>query len=107
VASYEEIVSQVLSPQQHIEQAERWVNTLPAILADQSSRYVGTTAVDIAIMDVYLHAADVHLKLAEAKQRTRLVSMSDPDAPIEQRLGHPTGHPSSKDYPSQIELLGG
>jgi hypothetical protein len=95
VASDEEILYQVLTPEQHIAAAERYVNTLPAILADHTSRFVQTNQTDVALMDVYLHAADVHLKLAEAKWR-----MLPPKVA-------PLPHPSSKGQPSQIELLGG
>jgi hypothetical protein len=116
VANYEEIVNQVLSPEQHLALAERYANTIPAILADQSSRGISANQTDVALMDVYLHAAEVHLKLAEAKQRTQLVRAEDT---LEQHLGSfNTTHadlsdvarrdpPSSKGQPSQIELLGG
>lgn len=66
-------VAEVRTVEEHVAQAERWANTLPAILGTSGGL---VTALDIALMDLYLHAADVHLKLAEAKSRT-IVTVAD------------------------------
>jgi hypothetical protein len=66
VASKEAVINRQLTPAGHIEQAERFANTLLAGLTADGGVMLVT---DIPLYDVYLHAADVHIRLAEAKMR--------------------------------------
>jgi hypothetical protein len=69
VPSESDILTRQLTPAEHIGQAERFANTLLAGLnqAEKAGGLMLTS--DIPVYDVYLHAADVHIRLAEAKMR--------------------------------------
>lgn len=108
MASPEEMMNEVLTPDQHLARAQRYANTLPTALAAASSLRA-TNATDVALMDVYLHAAEVHLKLRAALLEPRVTAMRDitHTGLRSSDVGPRGGTPSSKDYPSQMELAGG
>jgi hypothetical protein len=62
-----EIIAQRRSSEAHIGIAEDYVNTLAAGFRGNSTGVL--TEIDIRLYELYLHAAEVHLKLAEAKHR--------------------------------------
>lgn len=99
----EAMLTEVLTPDEHLARAQRYANTLPTILADSTANHRANTPADIALMDVYLHAAEVHIKLRAVmlEPRVTLTHTWGATAPVEARLGHPTGHPS------QMEQAGG
>lgn len=83
--STESTLAKKLSPDEHLDQAERYANSLPAALASAGSRVSPT---DVALMDVYLHAAEVHLKLREEMLKPRVTVDKPWDTVL---IGHTPG----------------
>ena len=75
------LIAEQHTPEQHIALAERYANSLVAGLDKLLNVPVGP--VDVALFDVYLHAADVHLKLAEVKAKPWITGLSqDPSSQV-------------------------
>lgn len=57
------------TPTEHIAEAERFADSLRKGIAGLAASGESANASDIAFWDVLFHAAEVHLKIADAKRR--------------------------------------
>lgn len=86
-----------MTSQAHLEMAEYYATIIDKTWVECPE--LPFTEQDTRVCEFLLHAADVHLKLAEAKAMTRV------ETRVERRpVSRPT--PSSAGYPSQLEMLG-
>lgn len=87
-----------MTSQAHLEMADYYATIIDKTWVECPE--LPFTEQDTRVCEFLLHAADVHLKLAEAKAMTRVEVRPKVDVMPKRQA------PSSAGYPSQLEMLG-